>query len=202
MQPRPAPRPASARASAMTPIVRLSLNYCTERPLVRRHQGRVQARRWTLLLSARRHRLVPAHRDYGFFERGIGIGTRHFGSGLVGGEHPVDSSAALVSLRLPDVDLGNQPVAAFDAAIETLAFEHADLDLNHVEPAGVLGRVVELKAPEHAARFGRWGIRRRERQRCGWRGYRGRRGCARPLGSRHRRARACKGRSRQRCDDQ
>src|SRR5271157_1773487 len=86
----------------------------------------------------------------------MGIGTRHFGSGLVGGEHPVDSSAALVSLRLPDVDLGNEPVAAFDAAIETLAFEHADLDLNHVEPAGVLRCVVELKPPEHAARFGRW----------------------------------------------
>ena len=62
----------------------------------------------------------------------------------------------MVSLRLPDVDLGNEPVAAFDAPIETLAFEHADLDLNHVEPAGVLGRVVELKPPEHAARFGRW----------------------------------------------
>src|ERR1700722_13162395 len=90
------------------------------------------------------------------FERGIGIGAPHFGSGLVGGEHPVDSSAALVSLRLPDVDLGDEPVAAFDAAIETLAFEHADLDLNHVEPAGVLGRVVELKPPEHAPRFGRW----------------------------------------------
>src|SRR5208337_3956903 len=54
------------------------------------------------------------------------------------------------------VDLGDEPVTAFDAAIETLAFEHADLDLNHVEPAGVLGRVVELKPPEHAARFGRW----------------------------------------------
>src|SRR5271157_5325744 len=86
----------------------------------------------------------------------MGIGTRHFGSGLVGGEHPVDSSAALVSLRLPDVDLGNEPVAAFDAAIETLAFEHADLDLNHVEPAGVLRCVVELKPSERAARFGRW----------------------------------------------
>src|SRR5208337_2965614 len=53
-------------------------------------------------------------------------------------------------------DLGNEAVAAFDAAIETLAFEHADLDLNHVEPAGVFGRVVELKPPEHAARLGRW----------------------------------------------
>ena len=74
------------------------------------------------------------------FERGIGIGTRHFGSGLVGGEHPVDSEPPLwFPLRLPDVDpFGNEPapVQTFDAAIETLAFEDADLDLNHVEPAG------------------------------------------------------------------
>ena len=61
----------------------------------------------------------------------------------------------MVSLGLPCVDLGNEAVAAFDATIETLAFEHADLDLNHVEPAGVFGRVVELKPPEHAARLGR-----------------------------------------------
>ena len=60
----------------------------------------------------------------------------------------------MVSLRLPGVDLGDEPAAAFDAAIETLAFEHADLDLNHVEPAGVLGRIVELKSPEHTARIG------------------------------------------------
>ena len=62
----------------------------------------------------------------------------------------------MVSLGLPCVDLGNEAVAAFDATIETLAFENADLDLNHVEPAGVFGRVVELKPPEHAARLGRW----------------------------------------------
>ena len=54
------------------------------------------------------------------FGRGIrDSGARHFGSGLVGGEHPVGSSAASISLRLPDVDLGNQPVGAFDSAIET-----------------------------------------------------------------------------------
>jgi hypothetical protein len=38
----------------------------------------------------------------------------------------------LVSLNLPGVDLGNEAVVVFDAAIETLAFEHADLDFNHV----------------------------------------------------------------------
>ena len=62
----------------------------------------------------------------------------------------------MVSLDLPGVDFGNEAIAAFDAAIEALAFEHADLDLNHVEPAGVLGRVVELEPPEHAAGLGRW----------------------------------------------
>ena len=60
----------------------------------------------------------------------------------------------MVSLRLPDVDLGDEPGIAFDATIEALAFEDADLDLGHVEPAGVLGRVVELEPPEHAARLG------------------------------------------------
>jgi hypothetical protein len=37
-----------------------------------------------------------------------------------------------------------QKFAIGDAAVETLATQHADLDLDHVEPAGVLGRVVEL----------------------------------------------------------
>ena len=62
----------------------------------------------------------------------------------------------MVSLGLPGVDLSNEAVAVFDATIEALAFEHADLDLNHVEPAGVFGRVVELEPPDHAARLGRW----------------------------------------------
>jgi hypothetical protein len=44
----------------------------------------------------------------------------------------------------PGGDLGDQKFAIGDAAVETLATQHADLDLDHVEPAGVLGRVVEL----------------------------------------------------------
>ena len=42
-----------------------------------------------------------------------------------------------------------------DAAVEALLLEDADLDLDHVEPAGVLWRVVELDAPDQAARLGR-----------------------------------------------
>ena len=42
------------------------------------------------------------------------VGTRNFGSDLGDGEHPIDSSAALVSPTPPDVDLGNEPVTTFD----------------------------------------------------------------------------------------
>ena len=45
--------------------------------------------------------------------------------------------------------------AGGDASIEALAAQDADLDLDHVEPAGVLWGVVELQAPEHAPSFRR-----------------------------------------------
>ena len=54
---------------------------------------------------------------------------------------------------LPGVDLGNEAIAAFVAAIETLAFEHADLNLNHVEPAGrAWGRSGTRGAPRPVGR--------------------------------------------------
>jgi hypothetical protein len=64
--------------------------------------------------------------------------------------------SALVSLNLPGVDLGNEAVVVFDAAIETLAFEHADLDSTMFSQLACLGGEVELNPPEHAARLGRW----------------------------------------------
>ena len=41
-----------------------------------------------------------------------------------------------------------------DSAVQALAAQHADLDLDHVEPAGVLGGVVELQAAQNAPGFG------------------------------------------------
>src|SRR5829696_6622331 len=41
------------------------------------------------------------------------------------------------------------------STIEALAAQHPDLDLDHVEPAGVLGGVVELEAAQDAPGFGR-----------------------------------------------
>jgi hypothetical protein len=46
-------------------------------------------------------------------------------------------------------------VTIWDAPIQALAAQHADLDLDHVEPAGVLWGVVEFDFLEDAVRFGR-----------------------------------------------
>ena len=40
--------------------------------------------------------------------------------------------------------------------IETLTGQDADLDLDHVQPAGVLGDVVELQPAQHPSRFVGW----------------------------------------------
>jgi hypothetical protein len=57
----------------------------------------------------------------------------------VSGEHPVDASAAVVALGLPCGDFGDELFTAIDAPVEALAAQDADLDLDHVQPACVLG---------------------------------------------------------------
>jgi hypothetical protein len=50
-------------------------------------------------------------------------------------------------------------LAAFDTTVQALAGEDADLDFDHVEPAGVLRNVVELDATKQAPRvLGRKGL--------------------------------------------
>ena len=73
--------------------------------------------------------LVPLHGDYDSLSEGLGEARAILVLALSVENIQLISSAALVSLGLPCVDLGNEAVAAFDATIETLAFEHADLDL-------------------------------------------------------------------------
>jgi hypothetical protein len=63
----------------------------------------------------------------------------HFGAGFVGREHPFDAGAGGISLTLPSGDFTAEPFCVVDSAIEALAAQHADLDLDHIEPAGVLG---------------------------------------------------------------
>jgi hypothetical protein len=64
-----------------------------------------------------------------------------------------------VAPLFPCGDFGDEARVAFDATAETLAGEDVDLDLNHVEPTGVIGNVVELDAAQQAPRFlGREGL--------------------------------------------
>jgi len=59
-----------------------------------------------------------------------------------------------ISLAFPCGDLSLEDVAVVDAAIEALGSQDADLDLDHVEPGSVLGRVMELQATEDAVSLG------------------------------------------------
>jgi hypothetical protein len=46
-----------------------------------------------------------------------------------------------------------EALLAIDASVETLTAQHADLDFDHVEPAGVFGDGVEFESAQHAPRF-------------------------------------------------
>src|SRR5690348_18292572 len=87
----------------------------------------------------------------------VGIDARQLAAGALGGEHPLHAGAGGVALLLPGLYLGEQPFALADTPVEALGAQDADLDLDHVEPTGVLRRVVELQALEHTVR-----LRRRE----------------------------------------
>src|SRR5215207_7403325 len=85
----------------------------------------------------------------------VGVSATHLAAGFVGCEHPLDASAGRVSLPLPCADLAIEFLWMVDSTVEALAAQHPDLDLDHVEPAGVLGGVVELEAAQDAPGFGR-----------------------------------------------
>lgn len=76
---------------------------------------------------------------------GIGIDLPHLLPGLLDGEHPPDSFSALVPGAFPCGDFSDELVLAADSTVEVLALENADLDFDHVQPTGVLWRVVGLE---------------------------------------------------------
>ena len=57
---------------------------------------------------------------------------------------------------MPCCDLFSEPFGVVDAAAETLALQHADLALDHVEPTGVFRGVVEFEATQDAAGANAW----------------------------------------------
>jgi hypothetical protein len=60
-------------------------------------------------------------------------------------EAPVDLGAHFVAPFLPGSHLCFESLEVGHSPIEALSAEHAQLDLGHVEPRAVLGRVVDLQ---------------------------------------------------------
>jgi hypothetical protein len=71
------------------------------------------------------------------------IVSTQFLIGILSSEFPLNRFAFGVPVSLPSDNLALQQGGCGDAAIQALAAEDADFDLRHVEPAGMLGRVVE-----------------------------------------------------------
>ena len=67
--------------------------------------------------------------------------TSQFLIRILSSEVPLEGSLLGVASLLPSIDLVVQRWPAGDPSIQTLAAEDADLDLCHVEPTRVLGRV-------------------------------------------------------------
>ena len=71
---------------------------------------------------------------------------------VLSSELPLDGSLQRVSYLQPSIDLGAQELAAVDTPVQALPAEDADLDLRHVQPTRVLGRVVELHSVQELGR--------------------------------------------------
>ena len=74
--------------------------------------------------------------------------TSHLSICILKGEVPFDGSLLGVSGVLPSTNFGLQSLSTSHASIQALSAEDANFNLGHVQPACVLGRVVELHAAQ------------------------------------------------------
>ena len=79
-----------------------------------------------------------------------------FGSGVLDAEVPVDSGLSLVSFLFQNVNLPAEGLLVGDALFEAAAGEDTEFDLRHIQPASMLGGVVELQPPRYAPCLHRW----------------------------------------------
>ena len=66
------------------------------------------------------------------------------------GECPLDAALGGIASSFPRRHLGGEGGLLGSTTRQTLALEDADLDLGHVQPAGVHRGVVKLDAPQNA----------------------------------------------------
>src|ERR1700676_4976100 len=65
-------------------------------------------------------------------------------------EAPFDGTSGGIAAFLPGAHLATDRSQVRHASIQALSREDADLDLGHVQPAGVLGRVVKLDTAQQS----------------------------------------------------
>ena len=71
------------------------------------------------------------------------------------GEAPLYGALGRVALRFPRTHFLGKRFLVGDALIQTLASEHRELDLGHVQPRAVLGCVMNLQLTSDAPSLGR-----------------------------------------------
>src|SRR6266404_455261 len=76
--------------------------------------------------------------------------TAHLSIRILPREAPLDGTPGSVAAFLPGTDLATDRSQVRHASIQALSREDADLDLGHVQPAGVRGRVVKLDTAQQA----------------------------------------------------
>src|SRR6266540_105847 len=86
---------------------------------------------------------------------------------ILSGETPVDPTTRCVAGRLPRRDLPLQGRPIGQPAVQALLGQHGKLDLGHVQPAAMLGRVVQLQPIGGAAWPPPAGTPRTARWACG-----------------------------------
>ena len=75
---------------------------------------------------------------------------------LLGVEHPFDPSFDVVALLRPGGNFRDQFLAVTDTSVQTLTAKDADLKFDHIKPARMLGRVMDLQPLQYAMGFWRW----------------------------------------------
>ena len=84
-----------------------------------------------------------------------GIEVLELDPGILSGEAPVDPTSGAVARRLPFRDLPLQGRPVGQPPVQALLRQHGKLDLGHVQPAPMLGRVVQLQPIGQPLRLGR-----------------------------------------------
>ena len=78
------------------------------------------------------------------------IEATEFSASIASGEAPVDGNLSMITLCLPGLRLVDQGGIIRQTSLQALPAHGADLDFGHVQPAGMLGRVVKLQAVPNA----------------------------------------------------